>query len=58
MPYKNNQLRGIKKAFQNDTKVKCSSSLAIMWELLPSRESFKNKTPERILKNKISNNIK
>ena len=31
MPYKNNQLKGIKKTFQNDTKVTCSLSLAITW---------------------------
>ena len=29
MPYKNNQLRGITKTFQDDTKVILSSSLAI-----------------------------
>ena len=58
MPYKNNQLKGIKKTFQNDTKVICSSSLAIVWGLLLSRQSFKSKTHERILKNKISNNVK
>ena len=58
MPYKNNQLKGHKKFLQNDTKVICSSSLAIMWGLLVSRQSFKSKTQERILKNKMSNNVK
>ena len=58
MPYKNNQLKGIKKTFQNDTKVTCSSDLAIIWVLLLSRQSFKSKTQEKILKNKISDNIK
>ena len=58
MPYKQNQLKGIKKSFQNDTKVICPSSLAIKWMLFVSRQSFISKIQERILKNKISNNIK
>ena len=58
MPYKHNQLKGIKKSFQNYTKVICSSNLAIIWRLLVSRQSFKSRIQERILKNKISNNIK
>ena len=58
MSYENNQLKGIKKFFQNDTKVICSSSLAVMWGLFLSRHLFKSKAQERILKNKISNNIK
>ena len=59
MPYKKNQLKGIKKTFQNNIKViDEQSNLAIMWGLLLSRWSFKSKTQERILKSKISNNIK
>ena len=59
MPYKKNQLEGIKKTFQNNIKViDQQSSLAIMLGLLLSRWSFKSKTQERILKSKISNNIK
>ena len=44
MPYKHNQLKGIKKSFQNDTKVICSSSSAIIWRLLLSRQPCKSKT--------------
>ena len=58
MPHEHNQLKGIKKSFQNYTKVIRSSSLAIIWTLLVSIQSFKTKIQERILKNKISNNIK
>ena len=58
MPYKDNQLKGVKKYFQNDTKVIRPSSLAIIWRLLVSRQPFKSKIQERILKNKISSNIK
>ena len=39
MPYKHNKLKGIRKTLQNDTKVICSSSLAIIWRLLLSRQS-------------------
>ena len=59
MPHKNNQLKGIKKTFQNDVKVICSSRLAIMWGLLLSRQSLKSKTQERYWKTRyqlISNN--
>ena len=58
MSYKTNQLKGIKNFFQNDTKVICLSGLAVMWGVLLSRHLFKSKAQERILKNKISNNIK
>ena len=56
--YHKDAVINIKKFFQNDTKGACSSSLAIIWGLLLSRQSIKSKTEERILKKKISNNIK
>ena len=52
MPYKHNQLKNIKKKFQNNPKVICSSSLAIIWELLLSRELFRNKTQEKNIEKK------
>ena len=47
MPYKHNQLKDIKKTSQNNPKVTRSSSLAIIWGLLLSRQSFSNKTQEK-----------
>ena len=56
MPYKHNQLKDIKKNSQNNSKVICSSSLAILWGLLLSRESFRNKTQEKsIVKKRVIN---
>ena len=51
MPYKHNQLKGIKKTFQNDTKVMCSSSSAIIWRLLLLDSHVKAK-----LRKDLSNN--
>ena len=55
MPYKNNQLKDIKKNSQNNLKVICPSSLAIIWELVLSRKSFRNKTQEKNTEKKASN---
>ena len=55
MPYKHNQLKGINKTSQNDPKVICSSSLAILWRVLLSSQIIRNKTQEKILKKKTSN---
>ena len=38
MPYKHNQLKDIKKTSENNPKVICSSSLAVIWGLLLSRQ--------------------
>ena len=53
MPYKHDQLKDIKKFFQNNPKVIYLSSLAIIWGLLLSRELFGNKTQEKNIEKKI-----
>ena len=52
MPYKHDQLKDIKKIFQNNPKVIYSSSLAIIWGLLLYRELFRNKTQEKNIEKK------
>lgn len=51
VPYKHNQVNGIKKNPQNDPKMLCSSTLAIIRKLL-YRQSSRNKIHEKI-KNKM-----
>ena len=47
MPYKQNQLKDIKKTSQYNSKVKCSCR-----GLLLSRKSFRNKTQEKNIEKK------
>ena len=54
MPYKHNQLKDIKKNSQNNPKMICSPSLAVIWGLLLSGQSLRNKTQQKILKKKTS----
>ena len=54
MPYRHNPLKDITKTSQNNSKVEWSSSLAIAWGLLLSRESFRNKTQEKNIEKKTS----
>ena len=56
MLYKHNQLKDIKTISQNNPKVLCSLSLAVIWGLLLSRQSLRNKTLEKILKKKKTSN--
>ena len=53
MPYKHYQRKGIKKNSQNDSRMLCLNNLAIMWELLLCRQSFRKRTYEISIKNKI-----
>ena len=52
MPYKHNQLKGIKITSQNDPKVINSSSLPIIGRLLLSRQSFRDKTQGKNIEKK------
>ena len=58
MPYKHNQLKDIKKTSQNDPKLIFSSRLAVIWKLLLSRQSFRNKTQEKNIEKKQVINAK
>ena len=49
-PYRHNQLEDIKENPQNDLKMLCSSSLAIIWRLLLCIQSFRNKTHKKCIK--------
>ena len=52
MPYKHNQFKGIKNYSQNDPKVLCSYSLAIIFRLLLCRQLLRKNTHEKkVLKN-------
>ena len=45
----------LKKTSQNNPKVICSSSLAVMWGLLLFRQLFGNKTQKTNIKEKVIN---
>ena len=45
----------LKKASQNNPKVICSSSLAVMWGLLLFRQLFGNKTQKTNIEEKVIN---
>ena len=55
MPYEHNQSKGINKNHQNDTKLLCSSNLAIILRRLLCRQFFRNKITKRVVENTTGN---